>query len=262
MLNVSERSVRSAVVVRDNATPELQRAVEQGHVAVSVAAKAATLPEAQQREVAERAAKGEANVVRKVVKQRVCAEKEATLGAKQSALPNKRYGVIVADPEWKFEAWSENGKVNSSPENHYPTSELEVIKARGVASIAADDCVLFLWATVPMLPQALEVMTAWGFKYVSGAVWVKHRAGTGYWFRGKHELLLVGTRGKVPAPAPGSQWESAIEADATEHSAKPERFLELVEAYFPTLPKIELNRRGAGRPGWDAWGNEVVEVAA
>ena len=66
---------------------------------------------------------------------------------------------------------------------------------------------LFLWATAPMLPQALEVMAAWGFKYKSHMVWVKDRTGTGYWFRNAHELLLVGTKGRIPAPAPGMQMD-------------------------------------------------------
>jgi N6-adenosine-specific RNA methylase IME4 len=108
-----------------------------------------------------------------------------------------------------------------------------------------------------MLPQALEVMEAWGFKYVSGCVWVKDRVGTGYWFRNRHELLLVGRKGNIPAPAAGTQWSSVIEAPVGEHSEKPERVLEMIEAYYPTLPKIELNRRGPARAGWDAWGNEV-----
>jgi len=71
--------------------------------------------------------------------------------------------------------------------------------ALGVASIAAPDSVLFLWATVPMLPQALEVLVAWGFAYKSSFVWVKDRAGTGYWSRNRHEILLIGARGDVPA---------------------------------------------------------------
>lgn len=45
-----------------------------------------------------------------------------------------------------------------------------------------------------------------------------------------------------------------------EHSAKPEAVCELIEAYFPNLPKIELNRRGPARPGWSAWGNEAAET--
>lgn len=179
------------------------------------------------------------------------------LSVKIAALPDRRYGVILADPEWRFEPFSRETGMDRAADNHYPTSPLEVIKQRDVASIAADDCVLFLWATVPMLPQALEVMAAWRFAYKSSFVWVKDRIGTGYWNRNKHELLLVGTRGKVPAPAMGTQWPSVIEAPVGAHSAKPEKALEMIEAYFPTLPKIELNRRGAPRVGWDAWGNEA-----
>ena len=147
--------------------------------------------------------------------------------------------------------------MDRAAENHYPTSETTAIAAREVRKLALDHCALFLWATVPMLPDALTVMEAWGFGYVTHWVWMKDRVGTGYWNRNAHELLLLGTRGNVPAPAPGTQWPSVILARPTEHSAKPERFHELIEAYFPNLPKIELNRRGPARPGWDAWGNEA-----
>jgi len=167
--------------------------------------------------------------------------------------------VILADPEWQFEVWSkEAGQAMTSAENHYPTSTLEEIKARDVPSISADSCVLFLWATVPMLPQCLEVMAAWGFRYVSHVAWVKNKAGTGYWFRNRHELLLVGVKGKPPAPALGTQWSSVIEAPVGVHSAKPEAALKMIEVYFPTLPKIELNRRGPARRGWSAWGADAT----
>ena len=76
-----------------------------------------------------------------------------------------------------------------------------------------------------MLPQALAVMEAWGFEYRTQIIWVKDRIGTGYWFRNKHELLLIGVRGDIPGPAPGSQWPSVIEAPVGFHSAKPEVFL-------------------------------------
>lgn len=183
--------------------------------------------------------------------------REASLGARIVALPERRYGVIYADPEWRFEPWSRESGMDRAPENHYPTSDTGAICARDVAAIAADDCALFMWATVPMLPDALRVMGAWGFCYRSQIVWIKDRVGTGYWFRNKHEILLVGARGDIPAPAPGTQWPSAIEAPVGAHSAKPDVFADLIEAYFPTLPKIELNRRGPPRPGWDAWGNEA-----
>src|SRR5258708_32860933 len=84
------------------------------------------------------------------------------------------------DPEWKFETWSQLGVVNTSPDNHYPTSALAEIKARDVASISADDCGLFLWCTVPMTPQALEVMAALGFPSCTTFSLVKGHPGTGY----------------------------------------------------------------------------------
>jgi N6-adenosine-specific RNA methylase IME4 len=183
--------------------------------------------------------------------------RERELAVNQRALPDRRYGVILADPEWRFEPYSRDSGMDRAPENHYPTTATDGIEARGVEAIAADDCVLFLWATVPMLEDALRVMAAWGFVYKSHFIWNKDRIGMGYWGRNKHELLLVGTRGGIPAPAPGTQWPSVIDAPLGEHSAKPEKFLELIEGYFPNLPKIELNRRGPARDGWDAWGLEA-----
>ena len=188
------------------------------------------------------------------------AQRELELANAQTALPNQRYGVIVADPEWRFEPYSRETGMDRAADNHYPTSVTEMIAARDVPSIAADDCVLFLWATVPMLRDAWNVMDVWGFEYKSHMVWDKVHIGTGYWFRNRHELLLVGTRGDIPAPAMGDQFASVMTIARKEHSAKPEQFLELIEQYFPNLPKIELNRRGPARAGWDAWGNET-EVA-
>ncbi len=183
--------------------------------------------------------------------------KERVLGALQLALPNERFGVILADPEWRFEPYSRDSGMDRAADNHYPTSETDVICARPVQDIAADDCALFLWATVPMLPDALRVMASWGFAYKSHMIWKKDRVGTGYWFRNQHELLLVGVRGeRLPAPAMGTQFTSVLESAVGEHSAKPHAVYEVIEAYFPTLPKIELNAR-RGRPGWKCWGNEA-----
>jgi N6-adenosine-specific RNA methylase IME4 len=184
------------------------------------------------------------------------ANRERELGAKQTSLPDKRYGVIYADPEWRFKVYSRETGMDRAADNHYPTSETDAICARPVQSIAADDCVLFLWATVPMLPDALRVMSAWDFDYKSHSIWFKDRIGTGYWYRNQHELLLVGTRGNVPAPAMGTQFTSVNQAPVGEHSEKPDSFYLMIETYFPTLPKIELNARRA-RAGWDRWGLEA-----
>lgn len=185
--------------------------------------------------------------------------RERELGEEQQALPEKRYGVIYADPPWRFEPYSRDTGMDRAADNHYPTEDSNDIQSLVVP--AADDCVLFLWATVPMLPEALAVMTAWQFEYKSHFVWCKDKAGTGYWNRNRHELLLIGTRGDIPAPAPGYQYESVIDAPVGEHSAKPIGFREMIEEMFPTLPKLEMFARGGKIEGWDRWGNEVAEAA-
>lgn len=199
-------------------------------------------------------------------------ERERELGEKiaggnaalaAAAAEGRRYGVIYADPEWRFEPWSRETGMDRAADNHYPTSPVEAIMARPVNAIAAHDSALFLWATRPMLPQALRVVDAWGFAYKSCTVWGKRREGEargpGYIFTDESELLLYATRGNVPAPAPGTQWPSLIIAPVGAHSEKPARFRELIESYFPSLPKIELNAR-TRPPGWDVWGAEAPEL--
>jgi N6-adenosine-specific RNA methylase IME4 len=251
-LNVSRRSVGRAKKVLNSGDKDLINAVDSGQMSVSVAAKIADIEDPETRKEIINDSRPDQAVKKSARKQ-----KERNLAKKQVSLPTKQYGVIYADPEWKFETFSDNG-MDRSADNHYPTSSTDDICKRDVSSIAAKDCVLFLWATVPMLPDALKVMEAWGFTYKSQAVWVKDRIGTGYWFRNAHEILLIGTKGKVPAPAQGTQWKSVIEASVGAHSQKPEYFYDLIEEYFPNLPKIELNARKA-RYGWDAWGNEAPE---
>jgi N6-adenosine-specific RNA methylase IME4 len=210
----------------------------------------------------DRAAAGEKVSAKIEVKKQARANRERELGAHQCALPTQKFGVIVADPEWRFEPWSRATGMDRAADNHYPTSVASVIAARDVASIAASDCVLFLWATGPMICEALAVMEAWGFKYKTQVIWRKPTPITGYWFRSVHELLLVGTRGHPTAPAMGTQPASVIDAPSPgSHSSKPEIFLEMIETYFPTLPKIELNRRGPARPSWSCWGNESEPTA-
>jgi N6-adenosine-specific RNA methylase IME4 len=130
-----------------------------------------------------------------------------------------------------------------------------------IDNIAADDCALFLWTTPAHAALAHEVIKSWGFTFTIEFVWLKDKLGMGLWQRNKHETLLLATKGKVPCPVMGEQWPSVIEAPRGRHSEKPEKFYELIEAYFPTLPKIELFARKA-RLGWKRWGNEADEEAA
>jgi N6-adenosine-specific RNA methylase IME4 len=188
-LHVSRRLVQSAHEVLQRAEPELVRAVDQGAIAVSFAAGLVR----QSREIQVEAAREPARA-HVLVKQAARAEREAELAAKQRALPSRRSGVLYADPPWRFEVYSRETGLDRDASNHYPVMSLDDIKALDIASIAADDSALFLCCTTPTLPQALEVMAAWGFNYKSHFVWAKSKIATGYWNRNKHELLLLGTK--------------------------------------------------------------------
>ncbi len=168
----------------------------------------------------------------------------------------QRYNVFLIDPPWRYEnppICSENRR----PERHYPTMGLDEICALPIADIIADDAICFIWATSPMLMECGQVLAAWGFQYRACAIWDKEVPGLGYHFRNQHELLLVGKRGEVPAPLPGTQPASIFRETRREHSRKPDCVSEMIERLYPALPKIELFRRGPARPGWHAWGNQA-----
>jgi len=167
-------------------------------------------------------------------------------------LPEGKYNVILADPPWKYDfSETQSRKI----EDKYPTLELSEIKALAVPS--ADDAVLLLWATAPKLREALEVMSAWGFEYKTNAVWDKMKIGMGYWFRGQHELLLLGVKGDVSPPAEALRRSSVITEERTEHSKKPEVIYEMIEQMFPDAKYLELFAR-KDRPKWVSWGNELA----
>jgi ParB/RepB/Spo0J family partition protein len=217
----------------------------------------ARLPEEEQRKLAARAKAGEKVTARHVAKKLKREARESELAAAteaaSQALGEKVYGVIYADPPWPFGVWADSGK-DRSADNHYPTMSTEAIKALPVP--AGDDAVLFLWATPMMLPEAIEVMAAWGFKFKTCIVWEKDRDGLGYWVRNRVELLLIGSRGNVPAPPPGDQPPQIIKASRGRHSEKPTIVAEFIQRMFPNIAKLEMFARRA-RPGWDVWGNEV-----
>lgn len=164
--------------------------------------------------------------------------------------------MIYADPPWRYSfSKSSSRKI----ENQYPTMPLKDICALPVADIAAENCVLFLWGTSPKLPEAMEVLTSWGFNYTTCGVWRKDKIGMGYYFRQQHELLLIGTRGSHNTPPPPSRPSSVLEGPRTRHSAKPESAYEAIERMYPERTKIELFARIA-RPGWTRWGFDAPET--
>jgi N6-adenosine-specific RNA methylase IME4 len=189
------------------------------------------------------------------VEQREVELGEQTIAAK-AELGTKIYNVIYADPPWRFEPYSRATGMDRAADNHYPTMAIGDIMALPVGLCAAEDCILFLWATAAMLCEALDVMDAWGFEYKTHCVWVKEHIGTGYYFRNLHELLLGGVRGNVPAPPTNLRLPSVFHESAGKHSEKPTAFAEFIEAWFPHLSRLEMFAREP-RDGWDCWGNEV-----
>jgi N6-adenosine-specific RNA methylase IME4 len=165
--------------------------------------------------------------------------------------PSGLFQVIYADPPWR----SQSPYSDWAPEAHYPTMALDEIMAFPVP--AADDAVLYLWAVNGLLPEAFQVMGAWGFTYKATIVWAKPSIGLGQWVRNCHEPLLVGRKGNFPLPAEADRPASVIRAPRGRHSEKPPVFYELIERAYPRASKLELFARGVPRNGWNAWGNEV-----
>jgi len=176
--------------------------------------------------------------------------KRAEPPAEPLPLPLGIYNVIYADPPWKYD-FSET--TTREIENQYSTMSLDEIKAIPIP--ADENSVLFLWATAPKLLEAIEVMQAWGYQYKSNAVWDKKIIGLGYWFRGQHELLLVGTKGHFSPPAQELRISSVIESKRTKHSKKPDLIYETLEKMFPAGKFLEMFARDS-RDKWTSWGNE------
>jgi N6-adenosine-specific RNA methylase IME4 len=262
--NESRATVERAVKVVKDGAPELVKAVERGEVSVAAAADVATLPKQEQAEIV---ARGEKEIL-EAAKQ-IRAEKAEVRRAERieriveiakgntDLSTDTKYPVIYADPPWRYDyAETENRAI----ENQYPTMTIDEICNMPVSDLATDDAILFMWTTAPKLEEAFKVVSSWGFTYRSCAIWDKQKIGMGYYFRIQHEILLVATRGNIPTPAPADRVSSVISIPRSEHSAKPVDFYEIIEKFYPALPKIELFCRSP-REGWAVWGNQSSEAA-
>lgn len=173
-----------------------------------------------------------------------------------------KFNTILADPPWQFA--NRTGKV--APEhkrlNRYPTLTLKEICEIPVQLAASEASHLYLWVPNALLPEGLEVMKAWGFKYKTNIIWHKIRKdggpdgrGVGFYFRNTTEILLFGIRGSMRTLAPGRSQVNIIKSMKQEHSRKPEEVFQVIEKCSPG-PYLELFARGS-RPGWVLWGNQA-----
>ena len=197
----------------------------------------------------------------------------------------KKYQVIYADPPWLFKTYSDKGK-DRSPEQHYKCMTMEDIKNLPIQDIADDDCVLFIWATYPMLNQCLETIKAWGFTYKTiGFTWVKllkkwkdrsidygiikeseqieklMAMGLGYITRANPEICIYATKGKPKRPNSKSIRNLVISAIDI-HSKKPLEVVNRLNIMYPDSAKIELFARKKIHKDWDYWGDEIISDIA
>ena len=170
-----------------------------------------------------------------------------------SLFPPDKYALVLADPPWKYNFISTPGR---RIENQYPTMTNEELAVHPIQDSFADDCLMFMWSPSPKLEDALELLRAWGFQFISSGVWVKDKIGMGFYFRQQHEFILIGRRGDPPKALPETLVSSVFDARRTAHSVKPTALHEMLEEQFPALPKLELFGR-TEREGWAVWGNEV-----
>ena len=166
-------------------------------------------------------------------------------------LPAGVFSCIEADPPWALDASEAKSAIGQ-----YTVMDLEAIKAMGpdVQARAADNAHLWLWAINPMLPEALDVMAAWGFDYKGCLTWVKTNGfGTGHYLRGATEHCLLGVRGTLACLR--NDQRTYFEAPRTDHSRKPEGFYDILETLSPG-PRMRLFARSQ-RDGWESWGDEA-----
>lgn len=163
------------------------------------------------------------------------------------------YLTIVSDPPWRYD----NKRTRGAAEDHYETLSIAELKRLPVSDWAAPGAHLYLWTTTNFLPRAFSLLPAWGFEYVTNLVWTKPQMGMGNYFRISHEHVLFGV--KPPRRRTRNNGTmSWFKAPRTKHSAKPERFIDLVE-HSSSPPYLDMFSRGQGRLGgeWDTWGLEA-----
>lgn len=177
------------------------------------------------------------------------------------SFPKKKYNIIYADPPWQYKT-SATSTLDGLAQSHYPTMCASDIRALPVNEIAAENSILFLWATYPKLKEALTVVNAWGFEYKTVAfTWIKLNKnnkdpflGLGFWTRSNAEICLLGIRGFFTRKDAGVK--QLIFSPIEEHSKKPDEARQRIVQLCGDLPRIELFARQAV-DGWDCWGNEV-----
>lgn len=188
-------------------------------------------------------------------------------------LPNKKYSIIYADPPWDYGGKMQYDKSVIKSENKdfareiflssasfkYPTLKIKELKQLDVASIADDDCLLFMWTTGPQLANSISLGEFWGFEYKTVAfVWDKMIHNPGRYTLSQTEFVLVFKKGRIPSPRGARNVRQYVAVPRGKHSQKPKEVIEGITKMFPKQEKIELFAR-ENHEGWDNWGLEIPD---
>ena len=189
-------------------------------------------------------------------------------------LPNKKYQVIYADPPWDYGGKMQYDKSTIKSENEgfkrdifissasfkYPTLKLKDLMLLDVGSIAADDCILFMWTTGPQMANSIKLGESWGFEYKTVAfVWDKMVHNPGRYTLSQTEFVLAFKKGKFPTPRGARNVRQLVQVHRGEHSEKPLQVIDGITKMFPQQDKIELFARNNFN-GWDNWGLEIPDA--
>lgn len=199
----------------------------------------------------------------------------------------KKYKLIYADPAWEFKVWNRDTGQGRSAEAHYRTMPLKEICALPIKQLADDNCVLFIWAVWPSLPDAFKVIDAWGFEYKTLAwewiklnkLWTKFlpkvftqenlvyntwlprlfAIGLGHYTRANPEPCLLAVKKKGRAPVATRKERNLLFAPLRKHSQKPvEAYAKMDRLYPLAWPRLELFARNSYE-GWEHWGHEAQD---
>ncbi len=210
-----------------------------------------------------------------------------------------KFDIILADPPWSYASRSPWNKTRFGGGVHgqYPVMTNDDIIAMGdqIKQISSDTCALFLWATCPNLPIAIEVMAAWGFRYCTVAfVWVKSNpkarnfmevlterfkncfspslngiiddindnlffSGPGHYSHSNIELCLLGAKGSLDVNCLSVHQVVLSPINKAKHSRKPTEVRKRIEKLCNSQSRIELfcTEPEIRDQGWLPVGNEI-----
>lgn len=187
-------------------------------------------------------------------------------------IPKGQYNVLEIDFPWGYQNQSIGRTGNGGAKNQYPTIPPKQILQNEVPKfldIIADDAVLFMWVTTPLLNEIiqLQILEKLGFQYKTMITWRKiipknifGGKGMGYWFRGETEHCLVGVKGNIKPFK--CTLANIIQSTITKNSEKPLSSKELIEEATKNIPNRKMFEGYARRPrkNWTGFGNQLEVI--